>query len=167
MHNKKYTVIVSDRAASMLVNHVRFLARVSPEAAKKLHKEIVAEAKALEYMPESYPWLNRDEIPANKYRKKLVSKSKPANRRTRTRLSLSELYANIPKFQSSLPKLCTNLLKRLSYMHRTSPADTEHSRLTSVSASMLRLQPLSPTVWFTTKRERLRRVCLHNLSVTY
>ena len=160
MHNKKYTVIVSDRAASMLVNHVRFLARVSPEAAKKLHKEIIAEAKALEYMPESYPWLNRDEIPANKYRKKLVSKSKPANIRTRTRLSLSELYANIPK-------LCTNLLKRLSYMHRTSPADTEHSRLTSVSASMLRLQPLSPTVWFTTKRERLRRVCLHNLSVTY
>ena len=74
MPNKKYTVIVSDRAASMLVNHVRFLARVSPEAAKKLHKEIIAEAKALEYMPESYPWLNCDEIPANKYRKKLVSK---------------------------------------------------------------------------------------------
>ena len=39
MPNKKYTVIVSDRAASMLVNHVRFLARVSPEAAKKLHNE--------------------------------------------------------------------------------------------------------------------------------
>ena len=48
MPNKKYTVIVSDRAASMLVNHVRFLARVSPEAAKKLHKEIIAETKALE-----------------------------------------------------------------------------------------------------------------------
>ena len=46
MPNKKYTVIVSDRAASMLVNYVRFLARVSPEAAKKLHKEIIAEAKA-------------------------------------------------------------------------------------------------------------------------
>ena len=27
MPNKKYTVIVSDRAASMLVNHVRFLTR--------------------------------------------------------------------------------------------------------------------------------------------
>lgn len=74
MPNKKYTVIVSDRAASMLVNHVRFLARVSPEAAKKLHNEIIAEAKALEYMPESYPWLHCDEIPANKYRKKLVAK---------------------------------------------------------------------------------------------
>ena len=47
MPNKKYTVIVSDKAASMLVNHVRFLARVSPEAAKKLHKEI---------LPKQEPW---------------------------------------------------------------------------------------------------------------
>lgn len=41
MPNKKYTVIISERAVSMLVNYVRFLARVSPEAAKKIHKEIV------------------------------------------------------------------------------------------------------------------------------
>lgn len=74
MSDKRYTVIVSDRAAAMLVNHIRFLARISPEAAKKLHKEIIAEAKALEFMPESYPRLICDEIPANKYRKKLVSK---------------------------------------------------------------------------------------------
>ena len=38
MPNKKYTVIVSDRAASMLVNHVRFLTRVSHEAAKNFIK---------------------------------------------------------------------------------------------------------------------------------
>lgn len=74
MPNKKYTVIVSERATSMLVNHVKFLARVAPEAAKKLHKEIITEAKALEFMPEGYPWLNYAEIPANKYRKKLVAK---------------------------------------------------------------------------------------------
>lgn len=74
MPDKKYTVIVSDKAASMLVNHVRFLANVSLEAAKKLHKEIITEIRALEFMPESYPWLSCDEIAANKYRKKLAAK---------------------------------------------------------------------------------------------
>ena len=44
-------------------------------------------------------------------------------------------------------------------------ADTEHSRLTFASVSMLRSQLLSLTVWFTTKKERLRRIFLHNLSV--
>lgn len=74
MPNKKYAVIVSDRASSMLVNHVRFLTRVSSGAAKKLHREIIDGIKTLEVMPESYPWFNCEEIPANKYRKKLVSK---------------------------------------------------------------------------------------------
>ena len=74
MPNKKYSVIFSDRVVSMLVNHVRFMVRVSAEASKKLHKEIIAEAKALEFMPESYPRLTCDEIPTSKYRKKLVSK---------------------------------------------------------------------------------------------
>ena len=74
MPDKRYEVTVSERAASMLVNHIRFLANVSVEAAKKLHKELIAEIKALEFMPESYPWLSCDEIPANKYRKKLAAK---------------------------------------------------------------------------------------------
>ena len=74
MPNKKYSVIFSDRTASMFLNHVRFLARFSAEAAKKLRKEIIAEAKALEFMPESYPRLTCDEIPTGKYRKKLVYK---------------------------------------------------------------------------------------------
>ena len=74
MSNKKYSIIFSDRAASMLVNHVGFLARVLAEAAKKLHKEIIDESKALEFMPESYPRLTCDEIPSSKYRKKSVSK---------------------------------------------------------------------------------------------
>lgn len=74
MPDKKYHVIISDKAALMLANHVRFLANVSPVAAKRLHRDIVSEIRALEFMPESYPWLNFDEIPANKYRKKLVAK---------------------------------------------------------------------------------------------
>ena len=74
MTGKKYNVTVSDKAASMLVNHIRFLAKVSPGAAKRLHREIITEIKALEFMPENYPWLSCDEIPANKYRKKLAAK---------------------------------------------------------------------------------------------
>ena len=70
----KYTVIVSERASKMIINNVRFLANVSVEAARKLHKEIITGIKELEFMPESFPWLISNEIPANKYRKKLVAK---------------------------------------------------------------------------------------------
>ncbi|EST12553.1 hypothetical protein [Sporolactobacillus laevolacticus] len=34
--NKRYTVIVSEKAAEILVSHARFLANVSEGAAKKL-----------------------------------------------------------------------------------------------------------------------------------
>ena len=74
MADKKYNVILSDKAASMLINHVRFLAKVSAETAKKLHRDIIAEIKVLELMPESYPWISYGEIVANKYRKKLAAK---------------------------------------------------------------------------------------------
>lgn len=72
--NKKYTVIFSDRATEMLLNHIRFLANVSKSAAQKLRKEIITEAKTLETMPHSFPWLSSSLMPANKYRKKLVAK---------------------------------------------------------------------------------------------
>lgn len=74
MSDKKYKVIISDRAMSMLASHVRFLAQVSTKAALKLKNEIIKEAKALDYMPESYPFLMSEYIPPNKYHKKLVSK---------------------------------------------------------------------------------------------
>ena len=86
-----------------------------------------------------------------------LSSLKQGNKRTLTLLSLLGLSASIPKSRSSLLKLCTNSLKRLSYMHLTSQADTEHSRLIFIFALMLRLQLLSLTVWFTTEKERLRR----------
>ena len=73
MLNKKYNVIISDRAAHMLVNHVKFLAQVSPNAANKLRKQIMDGAHRLAQMPERYPWLCCDEIPANKYRKMIVA----------------------------------------------------------------------------------------------
>lgn len=74
MPNRKYHVTISERATAMLLNHVRFLANVSPDAASRLHKEIIKEINELEYMPQSYPRFNSPEIPANKYRKKLVAK---------------------------------------------------------------------------------------------
>ena len=70
MINKKYNVIVSQRATEMLVSHVRFLAQVSNNAAKKLKDEIVKEIDKLDTMPESYPGFYCEGIPINKYRKK-------------------------------------------------------------------------------------------------
>ena len=74
MSDKKYEVIISDRAMTMLATHVRFLAQVSNNAAVKLRDELISEMKELERMPESYSWLNNKYLPANKYRKKLVCK---------------------------------------------------------------------------------------------
>ena len=74
MSDKKYTVIISEKAMSMLISHVRFLAQVSVNAASKLKAELIKEMEALDHMPEIYPWLNSEYIPANKYRKKLVHK---------------------------------------------------------------------------------------------
>ena len=70
MANKEYNVIISDRAASELKKHIAFLARVAPDAAKRLRKEI----ESLAFMPESFPWLYHELLPKNKYRKKLAAK---------------------------------------------------------------------------------------------
>lgn len=74
MPDKRYKVIISDKAMSMLASHVRFLAQVSVNAALKLKAELIKEMQSLDYMPEGYPWLTDEYIPPNKYRKKLVSK---------------------------------------------------------------------------------------------
>ncbi len=74
MPDKSYKVIISDKAMSMLTNHVRFLAQVSVKAANKLKSDLIKEMGELSYMPEGYPWLISEFIPANKYRKKPVCK---------------------------------------------------------------------------------------------
>ena len=53
----KYRVIVSARAAQMLVSHAAFLAQVSPTAAECLTVEFQKAAKSLELMPQRCPWL--------------------------------------------------------------------------------------------------------------
>lgn len=71
MPDKNYDVIISERAMSMLTSHVRFLTQVSKNAASKLRDELISEMKNLGYMPESYPLLISEYLPANKYRKNL------------------------------------------------------------------------------------------------
>ena len=63
----KYRVIVSARAAQMLVSHAAFLAQVSP-AAERLTVEFEKAAKSLEQMPQRCPWLKGEYIPKNAYR---------------------------------------------------------------------------------------------------
>ena len=48
----KYRVIVSARAAQMLVSHAAFLAQASPAAAERLTVEFEKAAKSLEQMPQ-------------------------------------------------------------------------------------------------------------------
>lgn len=72
--DKRYQVIISERAGEMLVQHTRFLAQVSAEAADKLRIDIVEAAKSLHEFPERGSWLVDPALPANVYRKLLVDK---------------------------------------------------------------------------------------------
>lgn len=69
-----YRVIVSQRAAQMLVSHAAFLARVSPEAAERLTAAFEQAAKSLEQMPRRCPWLTGAYIPRSTYRYLLFEK---------------------------------------------------------------------------------------------
>jgi plasmid stabilization system protein ParE len=72
--NKRYHVIFSERAGEMLVQHARFLAQASAQAADKFRMDIVEAAKSLQEFPERGSWLVDPLLPANKYRKLLVDK---------------------------------------------------------------------------------------------
>ena len=104
MPNKKYTVIVSDRAASMLVNHVRFLTRVSPEAAKNFikillpkqkHWNICRKAMALPH-PRSLSLLF-----SPKWAEKTGDKSRPFQGKIRTAAQISLLRCRILQYGKS------------------------------------------------------------------
>lgn len=55
MTDTKYKVIVSDKAKQMLGMHIRFIAQVNKEAAKKKKKELIEAMRSLEYMPLDTP----------------------------------------------------------------------------------------------------------------
>jgi len=69
-----YKIIVSDRATEMLMQHVRFMAQISLQAADKLRAEIKEAAKSLENFPERNSWLSDPVLPASKYRKMIINK---------------------------------------------------------------------------------------------
>ena len=74
MSKKKYDVIISDAALSMLDSHVDFLARVNPNAAVKLMDEILGSIESLSENPERFPSYSNQFIPDSRYRKMLSSK---------------------------------------------------------------------------------------------
>ncbi len=58
----------------MLEVHIRFLAQVNKDAARRKKKEIIDALKSLSYMPQRFPFLNEPYLPQNKYHKMFVEK---------------------------------------------------------------------------------------------
>ena len=74
MSDKKYKVIVSDRAKRMLGTHIRFMAQVNKDAAKTKKQELMEAMRSLERMPQRFPFFEEAYIPTNKYHKMFVAK---------------------------------------------------------------------------------------------
>ena len=72
--NKRYKVIVSDKAKRMLGTHILFLARVNKEAAVSKKKEIMAAMRSLSQIPQRFPFFEEAYIPPNKYHKMFIEK---------------------------------------------------------------------------------------------
>ena len=72
--NKKYKVIVSDRAKRMLGTHMRFMAQVSKDAAVRKKKELMTAMHSLSQMPQRFPFFEEVYITPNKYHKMFVEK---------------------------------------------------------------------------------------------
>ena len=74
MADKKYKVIVSDRAKRMLGAHIRFMAQVNKDAVSIKKKEIITALRALNHMPQRFPFFEEAHIPPNKYHKMFIEK---------------------------------------------------------------------------------------------
>ena len=74
MSDKKYKVIVSDRAKRMLGTHIRFMAQVNKDAVKTKKQELMEVMRSLERMPQRFPFFEEAYIPTNKYHKMFVAK---------------------------------------------------------------------------------------------
>ncbi len=72
--NKKYQVIVSDRAKRMLGTHIRFMAQVNKGAAAAKKNEIMAALRSLSQMPQRFPFFEEMYITPNKYHKMFIEK---------------------------------------------------------------------------------------------
>ena len=74
MADKKYKVIVSDRAKRMMGTHIRFLAQVNKAAAAAKTKEIIEAMRSLAHMPQRFPFFEEEYIHPNKYHKMFIPK---------------------------------------------------------------------------------------------
>lgn len=72
--NKKYQVIVADRAKRMLGTHIRFMAQVNKGAAAAKKNEIMAALRSLSQMPQRFPFFEEMYITPNKYHKMFIEK---------------------------------------------------------------------------------------------
>ena len=72
--NRKYKVIVSDRAKRMLGEHIRFMAQVNKEAAAAKKKEIMTASRSLSRLPQRFPFFEELYIPPNKYHRMFIEK---------------------------------------------------------------------------------------------
>lgn len=72
--NKKYKVIVSDRAKRMLEKHIRFIAQVNEQSAAVKKKEIISAMRSLSQMPQRFPFFEELYITPNKYHKMSIEK---------------------------------------------------------------------------------------------
>lgn len=70
----KYFVVVSRRADEMLIQHARFLARVSVPAAERMVSEFELVLDSLEQNPYQYPVDEDYNLPRGMYRKALFCK---------------------------------------------------------------------------------------------
>jgi len=67
--DKIYDVEITTTAWEQMLEHSRFLAGISIDAASNLVDDFVESTSSLSQMPERCPWLVHDAIPFQKYRK--------------------------------------------------------------------------------------------------
>lgn len=72
--NRKYKVIIFDRAKRMLGIHIHFMAQISKEAAAAKKKEIMTAMRSLSQMPQRFPFFEGMYITQNKYHKMFIEK---------------------------------------------------------------------------------------------
>ena len=72
--NSRYEVIVSNKAAQMMKEHVSFLAQVNVEAALALTEVFREALLSLKDFPQRCPFLSSEYLPKNKYRKLIVQR---------------------------------------------------------------------------------------------
>ena len=71
---RHHNVTVADRAKSMLGAHVKFMAQISPSAAREVKTRLLAAIRSLSNMPERFPFFDNEFVPRNKYHKMFVEK---------------------------------------------------------------------------------------------